>query len=549
MRGGTITARWLKEQGVTHVFALCGEHILPLLDGCADVGIQVIGARHEQGAVLEAEAFARVTGRPGVAAVTAGPGVTNAVTGLAVANTCGSPVMLLAGRTSTAKRLSGTFQDIDGTAVVQAATKWQETCYLTERLPVYLETGWRKMLGGRPGAAFLELPHDVLKGDAEVEISPVRFPAPPGAAPQALAQAIRILNEAERPFIIAGGGAWWSGAADSLRAFAERARIPVTQVNAARGMIPDGDEVSLGPLSEGGLVLAQADVVVLVGTKLDASVTFGGPPLFPEGTGQKLVQVDIEASNIGLNRTPDLALVGDARTVLQQLADAWDGKPKDEWLKQAKDFGGQMHAAWEAQSKPLEGSPVPPGRLAHEVLTQAGRDAILVSDGGDIHTWCVTTFPAFRPGSLLTTHDALGTIGVGVPYAVGAKAAAPDRTVVCSIGDGSFGFGVMELETAARHNLPVVCVVANNGAWGNIRHEQGKQFSVQTNATELSVASYEKIAGAFGGHGERVEDAKDLGPAIRRAIDSGKPAVVNVLTQPGVVSPITEMVGEMMAML
>lgn len=549
MRGGTITARWLKEQGVTHVFALCGEHILPLLDGCADVGIQVIGARHEQGAVLEAEAFARVTGRPGVAAVTAGPGVTNAVTGLAVANTCGSPVMLLAGRTSTAKRLSGTFQDIDGTAVVQAATKWQETCYLTERLPVYLETGWRKMLGGRPGAVFLELPHDVLKGDAEVEISPVRFPAPPGAAPQALAQAIRILNEAERPFIIAGGGAWWSGAADSLRAFAERARIPVTQVNAARGMIPDGDEVSLGPLSEGGLVLAQADVVVLVGTKLDASVTFGGPPLFPEGTGQKLVQVDIEASNIGLNRTPDLALVGDARTVLQQLADAWDGKPKDEWLKQAKDFGGQMHAAWEAQSKPLEGSPVPPGRLAHEVLTQAGRDAILVSDGGDIHTWCVTTFPAFRPGSLLTTHDALGTIGVGVPYAVGAKAAAPDRTVVCSIGDGSFGFGVMELETAARHNLPVVCVVANNGAWGNIRHEQGKQFSVQTNATELSVASYEKIAGAFGGHGERVEDAKDLGPAIRRAIDSGKPAVVNVLTQPGVVSPITEMVGEMMAML
>jgi thiamine pyrophosphate-dependent acetolactate synthase large subunit-like protein len=157
-------------------------------------------------------------------------------------------------------------------------------------------------------------------------------------------------------------------------------------------------------------------------------------------------------------------------------------------------------------------------------------------------------FPANRPGSLLTTHDALGTIGVGVPYAVGAKAGAPDRPVVMCIGDGSFGFGAMELDTAARHNLPFVAVIANNGAWGNIRHEQGKQFS-QNDATKLSVASYEKIAEAFGGHAERVEDAAEVGPAVRRAIDSNKPAVVNVIVQPGQVSQVTEMVGGMMAML
>jgi acetolactate synthase-1/2/3 large subunit len=298
-------------------------------------------------------------------------------------------------------------------------------------------------------------------------------------------------------------------------------------------------------MAEAGIALLQSDVMLIVGTKFDASVTFGGPPLF---TGnEKIIQVDLEPSSIGLNRTPDLGLMGDARVVLQQLADGWDSKPKDEWCRQAKESGGQMHAAWDGMNSG-EGSPVPPGRVVSEVVKEAGRDAILVSDGGDSHTWAITSFPAYRPGSYLHTHDALGTIGVGVPYALGAKAAAPDRPVVLCIGDGSFGFGAMELETASRHNLPFVAVVMNNGAWGNIRHEQDRQFS-QTDATKLTVASYEKIAEAFGGHGERVEDAAEVGPAIRRAIDSGKPAVVNVITTPGVVSEITKMVGDMMTML
>src|SRR5438309_1016211 len=217
MHGGTFTAKWLKEQGVTHVFARSGEHVLPLLDGLADAGIDVIACRHEQSAVLAAEAFARVTGRPGVAAVTAGPGVTNAVTGLAVANTSGSPVMLLAGRTSTVKRLTGTFQDIDGRGISAPVTKWAETVFDAERVPVYLEAGWRRMLGGRPGAVFLELPHDVLKSDPDgVNVDRVRFAEPAGAAPDALARALKMLGDAERPMVIAGGGAFWAGAGDAL---------------------------------------------------------------------------------------------------------------------------------------------------------------------------------------------------------------------------------------------------------------------------------------------------------------------------------------------
>jgi acetolactate synthase-1/2/3 large subunit len=545
MIGGHVAASWLKAQGVEKIFALSGEHILPFFDGCAAVGIDVIATRHEQGAVLAAEAYARVTGKPGVAAVTAGPGVTNAVTGLAVANTSGSPVMLLAGRTSTVKRLTGTFQDIDGRAITAPVTKWAETVFDAERIPVYLEAAWRRMLGGRPGAVFLEIPHNVMKTETDAPVAPVRFAEPSGASPEALAAAFRMLGEAERPFVICGGGAFWAGAGDALRAFSERTQIPIATLNAARGLIPDGYESCIGPMAESGLALLQSDVILVVGTKFDASVTFGGPPLF---TGnEKIIQVDIEQTSIGLNRMPDLGVIGDARVVLQQLADGWDAKPKDAWCQAAKETGTQMHAAWEATTTG-EGSPVPPGRVCGEVIKQAGREAILVSDGGDSHTWAITTFPAFGPGRYLHTHDALGTIGVGVPFALGAKAAAPKRDVVLCIGDGSFGFGAMELETAVRNNLPFTSVIMNNGGWGNIRHEQGRQFS-QTNATELSVGGYEKIAEAFGGYGERVDDAANVGPAIRRAIDSRKPAVVNVITQPGVVSEITKMVGDMMSML
>lgn len=545
MIAGRFVAAWLKAQGIDTVFALVGEHTLPFVNACGSEGVRVVGTRHEQGAVLAAEAYARVTGRPGVATVTAGPGVTNAVTGLAVANTCGSPVLLIAGRTSTPKRLTGTFQDIDGTAIVKAVTKWTDTCLQAARLPDYLSAAWRRMIGGRPGAVMLEIPSDVIRDEIDLVPQPVQAPEPPGASPDALAKALAMLAEAERPVVVAGSGAFWSGAGDALRAFCERARIPCTSVNAGRGLVADGADVCLGPMSEAGPILLTSDLVVLVGTKLDASVTFGGPPLF--SGNEKLLQIDIEPPSIGLNRQPDLAVLGDARVVLAQLAEAWDAKTKDEWLAQAKETGAQMHAAWVANAAG-EGSPVPTGRIVGEIIAAAGRDAILISDGGDIHTWAVTNFPAYRPGSQLGTHDALGTIGVGVPYALGAKAAAPDRPVILLIGDGSFGFGGMELETAARNNLPFVTVVANNGEWGNIRHVESDHLGASV-ATALSVAAYEKVAEAFGGYGERVDDAAEVGPAIRRALEAGTPAVVNVITPPGLVSPITQMLGGMQTML
>ena len=301
MLGGRMTAEWLKTQGVTHVFALCGEHVLPFLDGCEEAGIRVIGTRHEQGAVLAAEAFARVTGRPGVAAVTAGPGVTNAATGLAVANSSGSPVLLLAGRTSTPKRLTGTFQDIDGRAITQAVTKWNETVFQADRLPAYLESAWRRMLAGRPGAVMLELPHDVQTAEAEAGVAEVRLPEPSGASPQALRRAIEILGEAEHPVAVVGSGAFWSGAADALKGFAERTQIPVATLNAARGLLPDGHECCIGPLSEAGLALTAATVSWTAGSWIQArSVGRVGSARFV-GVGLAIVVVGIAATALVLS--------------------------------------------------------------------------------------------------------------------------------------------------------------------------------------------------------------------------------------------------------
>ncbi|MHB8512204.1 MAG: thiamine pyrophosphate-binding protein [Actinomycetota bacterium] len=545
MIAGRFVAAWLKAQGVDTVFGLVGEHTLPFVSSLGDEGIRFIGCRHEQGAVLAAEAYGKVSRKPGIATVTAGPGVTNAVTGLAVANSCGSPVMLIAGRTSVEKRLTGTFQDIDGTAIVKAATKWTDTCAQAERLNDYLSAAWRRMLAGRPGSVMLEIPSDTIRQEIDLVPQKVIMPEPAGASTKAINEALKLLDAAEHPVIIAGSGAFWSGAGDALRSFSERARIPFSLVNAARGIIPDGSETSLGPLSEAGPILLQADLVMLIGTKLDASVTFGGPPLF---TGnEKLIQVDIEPISIGLNRTPELALLGDARVVCEQLADGWDFKTKDAWLASSKELSAQMHAAWASQATG-DGSPVPPGRIVGELINAAGPDSILISDGGDIHTWAVTTFPCTKPGSQLGTHDSLGTIGVGVPYALGAKAAAPERDVVLLIGDGSFGFGAMELETAARNNLPFTAVIANNGAWGNIRHVEGLHFQ-KTIGTALEPVAYEHVALAVGGFGERVDDAANVGPAIQRALKSGKPAVVNVITPQDAVSPITQMLGGMQSML
>lgn len=539
MHGGRIVARWLKAQGVATAFTVCGEHILALLDGLAFEGIRVVGARHEQAAVLMAEGYARASGRPGVALVTAGPGLTNAVTGLATAAGAGTPVLLLAGRTSFRRRGQGTFQDVDQLAIVASLARWAGEARSAERVPEDLDAAWRAMRAGGSGPAYLEIPYDVLGAEGgEPALAPVGEPERPWAPDADVARAAEELGRAEKPVVIAGSGAFWSGAGPALAALAERARLPVVAINSARGLLPDDHACALGPLGHGSVAILQADAVLLIGTRLNVSLTFGGPPLF--GEGARIVQIDLDPEAMKLNRPADLPLVGDARAVLEQLAATWGGQPKDAWLAECQANRASMAALF-AANRAADGAPVHPGRVPYDAVDAAGPESVLVADGGDILTWSVTALPAYGPGRLITTHDSLGTIGVGLPYAIGARAAHPERPVVLVTGDGAFGFNVMEIETAVREGLPVVSVVANNAAWGNVRWEQHEVWQTHT-ATDLSPVRYDLVAEALGGRGWHVESAAQLRPAIEEAIASGAPAVVNAVTDREIVSEVTKVV-------
>ena len=549
---GKSVARALRDHDVEVVFTLCGGHVLPILDGCLDEAIRVIDARHEQAAVLMAEGYAYATRKPGVAAITAGPGFTNAVTGMADANHSGVPLVVLGGRTPLRSWGRDAIQDIDQLAIARVVSKRANVCLQPERVASYVGDAFFHATSPRCGVSYVELPTDVLLADGAPSSWDAGHPAdvaPPPAAPEAIEQLVAILEGAERPVVLCGSGPFWGRADEALARFAEVTQIPVTTTGPARGLLPDSHPGCLGSLAHGGVAVAVADVVVVCGSRFDGNLLFGGPPLFGS---QRLVQIDIRREAFGGNRIPELAVLGHAGRVLEQVAEAWTAQPCADWLQEARGLADASRDAWGAESDAsVDG--VHPGSLARavdEVAHSGGRATTLVCDGGDILTWAIAHFTAEQPAGILTTGTALGTLGVGLPFAIGAKAARPDDVVVCLVGDGSLGFGAMELDTAARHGLPIVVVVSNNGAWADVQHEQEAWFGADRMvASELDRTPYEKLAEMVGGFGCRVERPDELHDALTAAIDSARdstvPAVVNVRTDPGVVSEILRAIGQL----
>jgi acetolactate synthase-1/2/3 large subunit len=553
--GGLLMAQALKDAGVDTIFGLCGGHILGLLDGCHELGIRVIDTRHEGAATLAAEGWALATGRTGVAAVTAGPGFANALTGFIDAGVWSVPMLFFAGRTGLAQRGRGAVMDVDQRAIVEPVAKWAETCYQTARIPSYVAEALTRARAGRPGPVYLEVPQDVFMAQASALDGLVAAGYPeqasvPTASAEDLERALDALQKAERPLVLAGSGAFWSGAGEEIARFAERAEIPVITTSAARGLVPDSHPWCLGSLVHAGLALPAADVVLVLGSAFNANVMYGGPPLF--GFGQTVIQVDIEPAAIGGNRRPDVALVGDAKRIVADLADGWRKTPagRDAWLNQARDAARFAMATWDAQIDAHTGSRVHAGAVAREVAAfakdVAGGAVTLVGDGGDALTWMLACSYAEKPGRLLSTTTALGTLGVGLPFALAAKAARPGEPVFCMTGDGSFGLTAMEIDTAVRHGLPIVCVVSNNTGWRDVSHEQDAWYGAGRRiASELGDSRYDRIAETFGGHGEHVTSLDELRPALRRSLDSGLPSVVNVQTDPEILSELLRNLGQL----
>lgn len=550
VNGGRLVVDALKREGVEYIFSLSGGHINTIYQACLDVGIKVIDTRHEQAAAHMAEAWGKLTGRPGVCVLTAGPGFTDAITGVANARAAHSPMIVMAGRSSVAETERLSLQELEQIDIIRPLIKWGQVVYETRRLDEFTAMAFRQVMTGRPDPVFLELPVDVLArqvDEAEV-IRPEGYRPRyrPGPARAALDEAETMIREAKRPAIIAGSGAYYAGAGEALAAFCRRADIPVVTNLMGRAILPPDSRHHLGTTMGGAGFLGEADLIVVLGSRLGLYLAFGRPPLIPAQA--KLIQVDIQGEEIGRNRKVDLGIVGDVREVLLGLNDRFEARPvsNPEWLEKAHMQRQALKRLYLESIPNLDREqPIHPARLMREINEFLGGEAVVAADGGDTQVWTSALVDVNHPGHFLSSGN-FGCLGVGIPYGLAAKLRYPEKKVLVTMGDGSAGLNIMEFDTAVRFGLPIVMVVSNDCSWGMIRHSQKAAFGPdRLVGCELGEVAYERVVEALGGYGERVDRASDIRPALERAFASGRPACLNVYTDQDAVTPASRMLAQM----
>jgi acetolactate synthase-1/2/3 large subunit len=532
--GGELLVRMLERAGIRDVFTLHGGHLDSILMAAREHGFRLVDTRHEQAAVQAADGWARTTGRPGVAIVTAGPGVADAVSGVVNAHIDAVPLLMIGGAPPLSEDerlpLAGGFDQV---ALLSSVTKWAHRVPHIERIPDQVAQALRIATTGRPGPVYLEIPIDVAFAQVDEERVPFPSSIQPQAAPAPPAEAV----------ILAGGGAWFSGAGRELLAFAERTRIPVFSNAKAHGLVP-ADHALCG---RGVINLAllqrsaagEPDAVLVLGARLGLFTGGQGSQIIPRAA--RLIQVDIEGEEIGRNRDVDLGIVADCRETLRALVAAAADREwpeRSDWLAgvgQVRDAHRAMFAGALAGEKP----PIHPYQLADAIVRAADRDAVVIADGGETSAWMEMVALVHSGGHWLS-HGYLAQLGTGMPFAIAAQVARPDQRVVCVVGDGSVGLNFAEFDTMVRHELPIVVVVNNDQQWGMSAHGQDLIYGPDRRVvTDLGPTRYDLAAAGFGCHPEHVVEPRDLVPALERALASGKPACVNVMTDPSVISPVT----------
>jgi acetolactate synthase-1/2/3 large subunit len=531
--GGKLAGRALKQVGVEVIFTLAGGHIMPLYEGCMDEGIRIIDVRHEQAAVHAADAWARCNpGGIGVAAITAGPGVTDGVTGVANAWRANSPILVFGGQGPFNNMRRGSLQEMDHIGVMRPITKYADACYETYRIPEYIELAIRHAVSGTPGPAYLEIPMDIFMGQVAWENAPVpriRTRAP-RISPDLdeVRNAIDELAKCQRPILMSGTSVKWSGASAALNDFISETHIPTYTNGMGRGTVPPDSPEFLNRSRRAAL--KEIDLIVLAGTVLDFRMRFGQtiPP------DAKVIQLDMDATLMGMNRETDVPLVGNLACSFELLSQEMknQGVKLDftEWRDKLREIENDAEAKVQAALDSDE-SPVDPQRMCREVrdwLDTLERP-IVIGDGGDIVATAAKIIPVKSEGAWMDPGP-LGTLGVGMPFALAAQLAHPDRRVVIIYGDGSFGLNGFEFDTAVRFGLPIIGVVGNDAAWGQMMRPQGAMLGWdRLDGTLLNATRYDKVVEALGGHGELVEHPDELRPALERAAASGKPSLINVM--------------------
>jgi acetolactate synthase-1/2/3 large subunit len=543
--GAQLLVKALQAEGVRCVFGLAGVGIFPIFDACLDAQLRLVDVRHEAAGVHMAAGWARVTGEPGVCLVTEGPGHANAMPGLITAFADDTPVLLLSGMAETENWGRGAIQEIPQVEMAGPVSRWSAVVPEARRIPEMMATAFRHMRSGHPGPVHLSLPVDVLEAKLEEPagrpgVLSTRQTGRAFPDPREVERTIDLLSRAERPIVIAGTDAWWAQAGESLRAFIETTKIPLFTLEHARGLVSDDHPLCFGnaysSYSQAAQQIRQADLVLLLGEKVDFRFMFG----YSFGREATFITVHPSPEEVGRNRAVAVGIAADIGATLEQLVAVARGRrwTEGQWLQA---LGGlrEAHEAKVVELAGVESSPLHPLSLVREVEPFLDREAILVFDGADFAAWAQMALKARRPGGWLPL-GFLGMLGTGVPYAVAAKAARPEAQVVCFTGDGALGFHLMEFDTAIRHRLPFVVVVGNDAAWGIEQHFQRALYSPdRLVGTSLRRSRYDLIVEALGGHGEFVEQSKELRPALERAFASGKPSCVNVAVQ-HTPSPMTQ---------
>ena len=530
MHGGKLVAKALKQAGVEVVFTLSGGHIMAIYDGCLDEGIKVVDVRHEQAAVHAADAWARLNpGKVGVAILTAGPGATDGVTGLANAWRANSPILVFGGQGPLANLRKGSLQEMDHISVMRPISKWAEACYATDRLGEYVEEAIRHALSGNPGPAYLEIPMDVLGGPVDLDTAycPAPLPTPQvRPARESVCEAVTMLAASKQPMIMVGTGVKWSNGRESLGRFLDAVKMPAFCNGMGRGQVDHDSPWFFNRTRRD--YLEQTDCVVLAGSLLDFRMRFGAS--IPATA--KIIQLDLDAVQIGQNRRADIGLVGNLGLTLQAMLEVMqEDDVSMDWSGVVETWRAKEDEAEETMRARLNSDEVPidPQRLCREIADFVDDDTIVIGDGGDIVAQAAKVIKVPKNGAWMDPGP-LGTLGVGMPFALAAQLAHPDKRVLIVYGDGSFGLNGFEFDTAVRFGLPIVGIIGNDQAWGQMLRPQAGLFGEdRLVATELAAPRYDKVVEALGGHGELVTEPDQIRPALERAYASGKPACVNVM--------------------
>ena len=536
LNGGHLFIRCLKQEGVQKVFTIVGDTILPLVDAAADEGIEFIDTRHEGAAMHMADGYARITGQPAVAMFTGGPGFANAISGLPAIYTAESPVIFIAGCAELPEKGQATFQEIDQVAMAAPVSKGSWLIHDVRRIPEYVATAFRTAMSGRPGPVHLTLPIDLQEAPVREEDLPPWLPQEyrnmgrPQGDPALIEQAASLLASARRPVIIAGNPARYAVSPDQMAALAEAAGAPVFTVEQARGLLDDRHPLCFGyadgALNHTARRFREADVVLLLGKRLDHRYRYGGV-FAPDA---KIIQADPSAAEIGRNRGVAVPLLGDLGAITEQLTAAARYNPHlSPWLDTLR----REQTAWleNLRANAAGHTPMHPLDVYTRIEHLIDEDTFIILDGGDYVQWGRCYLPARQPGRFIRLGP-LSHLGGAIPYAMAAKLAYPKSKALAFMGDGSFGFYAMEYDTCIRHNLPITGIMGNDSNWGIDRTFQLAYFGRDV-GTALRYVRYDQVVAGIGGYAELVEHPDEVAPAVARAINSGRPSLVNITVKSG----------------